>query len=86
MEQINAGMLEMLKYVAASQMNPAKVVGSSENGESEFGKLLNEKNTEARKESTSGKSETDAKEVTDKDTVKTEKPKENQQQYFTRLM
>ena len=83
MEQINAGMLEMLKYVAASQMNPAKAVGSSENGESEFGKLLNEKNTEARKESTSGKSETDTKEVTDKDAVKTEKPKENKEETET---
>ena len=34
MEQIKGGMLEMLKYVAASQMNPAKAVDSSTNGES----------------------------------------------------
>lgn len=83
MEQIKGGMLEMLKYVAASQMNPVKTVGSFENGESEFGKLLNEKNTEARKESTSGKSDADANEVTDKDNVKTEKPEEDKKETET---
>lgn len=83
MEQIKGGMLEMLKYVAASQMNPAKAVDSSANGESEFGKLLDQKNTEARQESTSGKSDTDAKEVTDKDTAKTEKPKANEEETET---
>ena len=73
MEQIKGGMLEMLKYVAASQMNPAKAVNPSASRESEFGKLLEQKNTENRQESTSGKSDTDAKEITDKESVKTEK-------------
>lgn len=83
MEQINGGMLEMLKYVVASQMNPANAVSSSRNGESEFEKLLNEKNTETRKESTSGKGEADVKETADKDTAETEKPKENEEEIET---
>ena len=83
MEQITGGMLEMLKYVAASQMNPAKAVNSSANGESEFGKLLEQKNNEVRQDNTSGKSDADAREIADKDSVKTEKPAKNEDETET---
>lgn len=83
MEQINGGMLEMLKYVAASQMNPAKALDTSGNGESEFGKLLEQKNSEVKNESTSGKSDTGAKETTDKNEVKTENPKSDEDESET---
>lgn len=83
MEQIKGGMLEMLKQVAAFRMNPAKAAEPAAGGENEFGKLLEQKNTEARQESTSGKSDTDAKEVNDKDTAKTEKPKATEEETET---
>lgn len=50
MEQIKNGMLELAKYVAASQMNNGRAEVGALNGESEFGKLLEQKNTEAKTE------------------------------------
>ena len=80
MEQINGGMLEMLKQVAAFRMNPAKAAEPTANGENEFGKLLEQKNTEARGESASGKSDTSAKETAEKEAPKTEKPKAEEEE------
>lgn len=80
MQQINNGMLEMLKYVAASQMNPAKAVNSSNGAESEFGKLLERKNSESASESASGKEDTGTKETAEKENVETEKPETEQEE------
>jgi len=74
MEQIKGGMPEMMKLVAFSQMNAVRAVQPPRGEESQFEKLLGQKNSETRQESTSGKSDTDTKEVADKESVKTEKP------------
>ena len=50
MEQIKNGMLELAKYVAATQLNGGRTELGALNGESEFGKLLEQKTTEAKAE------------------------------------
>lgn len=79
MEQINGGMLEMLKYVAASQMYSQKVTDPSAAGESEFGKLLEKKNSEVTSESASDKNEPERAESDGNEVVKSEKPKSEQE-------
>lgn len=74
MEQINSGMLEMLKYVAASQKVPAKLMDAPKGMEGEFGKLLEKKNNEAPAENTSGKTETETGKTSEKDEVKEKEP------------
>lgn len=56
MEQINTGVLELLKHVASSQMNSGKV--DPNGGESEFGKLLEEKSIQSKPESVTNQKET----------------------------
>lgn len=80
MEQIKGGMPEMMKLVALSQMNAARTVKSSQGEGSEFEKLLGQKSGETKQESTSGKNDTDAKEVAEKENVKAEKPKTDEKE------